>query len=151
MELQSQACSFVKKDTLAQLFSCEFCKIFKNSFFTEHLPETASEGNRIYSTLATLPLTLLCPDLILHLTFVLPQLFHALKCFFFLLEFFYPIKRVIYIFPTIPIVLIIRRIFWVLNSFAKKKNLLNAGGKNRVLTCIYFHIGQFSKRKQIIG
>ena len=151
MELQSQACSFIKKDTLAQLFSCEFCKIFKNSFFTEHLPETASEGNRIYSTLATLPLTLLCPDLILHLTFVLPQLFHTLKNVFFLFEFFYPIKRVTYIFPTIPVVLIIRRIFWVLNSFAKNKNLLNAGGKNRALACIYFDIGQFSKRKQIIG
>ena len=26
-----------KKETLTQLFSCEFCKIFKNTFFTEHL------------------------------------------------------------------------------------------------------------------
>ena len=35
--------NFVKKDTLAQVFSCEFCEISKNTFFTEHLWETASE------------------------------------------------------------------------------------------------------------
>ena len=28
--------------TLAQVFSCEFCKISKNTFFTEHLPTTTS-------------------------------------------------------------------------------------------------------------
>ena len=28
---------FFNKRTLAQVFSCEFCKIFKNIFFTEHL------------------------------------------------------------------------------------------------------------------
>ena len=27
-----------------QLFSCEFCEITKNTFFTEHLRVTASEG-----------------------------------------------------------------------------------------------------------
>ena len=26
-----------KEDTLAQVFSCEYCKIFKNIFFTGHL------------------------------------------------------------------------------------------------------------------
>ena len=35
--LQPQACNFIKKETLAQVFSCEFCEIFKNTFFTEHL------------------------------------------------------------------------------------------------------------------
>ena len=30
------ACNFTKKEALAQVFSCEFCKIFKNTFFTEH-------------------------------------------------------------------------------------------------------------------
>ena len=25
--------NFIKKETLAQVFSCEFCKIFKNTFF----------------------------------------------------------------------------------------------------------------------
>ena len=33
---------FIKKDTLAQVFSGEFCKISKNTFFTEHLCEHAS-------------------------------------------------------------------------------------------------------------
>ena len=31
------------KKRLAQAFSCEFCEIFKNTFFTEHLCTTASE------------------------------------------------------------------------------------------------------------
>ena len=31
-----------KKETLTQLFSCEFCEIFKNTFFTEQLLTTAS-------------------------------------------------------------------------------------------------------------
>ena len=29
--------SGVERETLAQVFSCEFCKISKNIFFTEHL------------------------------------------------------------------------------------------------------------------
>ena len=29
-------------ETLAQVFPCEFCKIFKNTLFTEHLWATAS-------------------------------------------------------------------------------------------------------------
>ena len=32
-----QACNFIKKDTLAQVFSCELSEISKNNFFTEHL------------------------------------------------------------------------------------------------------------------
>ena len=28
---------FIKKETLARAFSCEFCKFSKNTFFTEHL------------------------------------------------------------------------------------------------------------------
>ena len=31
------SCNFINKDSLAQEFSCEFCKIFKDTFFTEHL------------------------------------------------------------------------------------------------------------------
>ena len=38
-----ESCNFIKKETLAQMFSCEFCEIFKNTFFTEHLWTTASE------------------------------------------------------------------------------------------------------------
>ena len=32
----TQACNFIKKWTLAQVFSFEFFKIFKNTFFAEH-------------------------------------------------------------------------------------------------------------------
>ena len=35
--------NFIRKETLAQVFSCEFCEISKNTFFTEHLWTTASE------------------------------------------------------------------------------------------------------------
>ena len=38
-----QAYNFIKKETLALVFSSEFCEIFKNNFFTEHLRTTASE------------------------------------------------------------------------------------------------------------
>ena len=31
-----------KKKNLAQVFSCEFCEIFKTTFFTKHLRKTAS-------------------------------------------------------------------------------------------------------------
>ena len=39
---------FIKKETLTQLFSCEFCEIFKNTFFTEHLWTTASLTRGIF-------------------------------------------------------------------------------------------------------
>ena len=34
-----------KKETLVQAFSCEFCEISKNNFFTEYLRTTASTSN----------------------------------------------------------------------------------------------------------
>ena len=37
-----KACNFIKKETLALVFSSEFCKISKNTFYTEHLQITAS-------------------------------------------------------------------------------------------------------------
>ena len=37
------AYNFIKKEGLAQVFSCEFCEIPKNTFSTEHLTATASE------------------------------------------------------------------------------------------------------------
>ena len=36
-------CNFIKKGALAQAFSCEFCEIYMNAFYTEHLQATASE------------------------------------------------------------------------------------------------------------
>ena len=35
-----QACNFIKKETL--VFSCKFCEVSKNTFFTEHLWMAAS-------------------------------------------------------------------------------------------------------------
>ena len=32
-----EACTFLKREALAQVFSCEFCEISKNTFFIEHL------------------------------------------------------------------------------------------------------------------
>ena len=37
-----EACNFIKKETLAQVFSSEFGEICKSNFFTEHLRATAS-------------------------------------------------------------------------------------------------------------
>ena len=37
------ACNYIKKETLALVLSCEFCKISKNTFFTEHLWTAASQ------------------------------------------------------------------------------------------------------------
>ena len=45
--LQASACNFIKKETLVQVFSCEFCEFFKNVFLTEHLLETASVVKKI--------------------------------------------------------------------------------------------------------
>ena len=44
MKLQASGQQLYLKKTLAQVFSCEFRKISKNAFFTEHLRATAS-GN----------------------------------------------------------------------------------------------------------
>ena len=32
---RAQVCNFIKKETLAQVFSYEFCEIYKITFFTE--------------------------------------------------------------------------------------------------------------------
>ena len=42
--LRSDACNLSKKEILAQVFSCEFCEISKNTIFTEHLRATTSEN-----------------------------------------------------------------------------------------------------------
>ena len=35
--IRPQDCNFIKKEALAQVFSCEFCEISKNTLFIEHL------------------------------------------------------------------------------------------------------------------
>ena len=32
LQKEHKACNFIKKETLAQVFSCEFCEISKNTF-----------------------------------------------------------------------------------------------------------------------
>ena len=36
-----EACNFIKKETLAQMFSCEFCQISKNTFSYRIAPVAA--------------------------------------------------------------------------------------------------------------
>ena len=38
----SEACNFIKKETTAEVFSCDFCEIFKNIFTIEKPPVAAS-------------------------------------------------------------------------------------------------------------
>ena len=33
IKLQAKTCNFIRKETQTQMFSCEFCKNFKNTFF----------------------------------------------------------------------------------------------------------------------
>ena len=42
-------CNVIKKETLTQLFSCEFCEISKNTFSQRTPPVAASENERLSS------------------------------------------------------------------------------------------------------
>ena len=42
IKLLALTSNFIKKEALAQVFSCEFCQISKNTFLKEHLWATAS-------------------------------------------------------------------------------------------------------------
>ena len=44
--LSLSSCNFIKKGTLAQMFSCEFCEFFKNSFLYRTPPVAASEKRK---------------------------------------------------------------------------------------------------------
>ena len=45
LQALTQACNFIKKETLAQVFFYEFCEIFKNIFFHRTPLVDASTGN----------------------------------------------------------------------------------------------------------
>ena len=45
--LHARGVNIDKKETPTQLFSCEFCEIFKYTFSTEHLRATASGLNAL--------------------------------------------------------------------------------------------------------
>ena len=40
---QENTCAFIKKETLAQVFSCKLCEISKKNFFYRALPVAASK------------------------------------------------------------------------------------------------------------
>ena len=44
MKLQTYTCRFIKKETLALVFFCEFCKISKKNFSYIRLPVAASDS-----------------------------------------------------------------------------------------------------------
>ena len=45
IKLQPETCNFIKKEILAQVFSCEFCEIFNNTFFYRTPPVAATRRN----------------------------------------------------------------------------------------------------------
>ena len=47
-KVAASVCIFIKTDTPEQMFSCEFCKTSKNTYFTEHLRVIASVDKNIY-------------------------------------------------------------------------------------------------------
>ena len=50
------ACNFIKKQTLVHLFSCEFCKISKNTFSYRTPPVAASDDfKKSFTNLKTSP------------------------------------------------------------------------------------------------
>ena len=44
IKLQASICNFIKKETPTHVFSCEFCELFKNTYFIEHIRVTAFEA-----------------------------------------------------------------------------------------------------------
>ena len=46
MKLQASVCNFIKKEALAQVFSCEFCEISTNTFSYKIPPATASVSQK---------------------------------------------------------------------------------------------------------
>ena len=76
--IKLQAFRFIRKQTLAQVFSCEFCEFSKNTFFTEHLwwlllnRKSFIEKDLGFYVSACILLFVLSSFTILHLLFTLP-------------------------------------------------------------------------------
>ena len=51
-DVDVEACNIMKKETLEQVFSCEFCEISKNTCFTEPVLQLLSFSNKIQQTLS---------------------------------------------------------------------------------------------------
>ena len=58
--------AFIEKETLAQVFFCEFCDIFKNPFLTENLRVTASDLRMQVVIICNLNLSLIFVTLHFH-------------------------------------------------------------------------------------
>ena len=43
LKFLSKTCNFIKKEIPKQVFSCEYCEIFKNTYFEEHLRTVVSK------------------------------------------------------------------------------------------------------------
>ena len=56
--MQKQACNFIKKETVAQLFSCEFCEISKSTF-SYRTSLLAASVNGLYNTVTKVCIQLL--------------------------------------------------------------------------------------------
>ena len=53
--MRPEAHNFIKKETLAQLFSCEICKISKNTFL-HRTPLVGASLNHFYSSITMMKL-----------------------------------------------------------------------------------------------
>ena len=60
IKLQDDACNFIKKETLAQVFSFEFCKISKNTF-SYRTPPVAASGKAVNKSKYLVSFTLIYP------------------------------------------------------------------------------------------
>ena len=52
---EAEACNFIKKETLTQVFSCDFCEIAKNTFSYRTTPVAASVMRFVFEAGKTLP------------------------------------------------------------------------------------------------
>ena len=46
-DIRPPVSNFIKNEALAQVFSCTFCKIIKNTYFAQHLQRAASNDTII--------------------------------------------------------------------------------------------------------
>ena len=57
--MKSKACNCIKKEASAQVFSCEYCKIFQNSFFSKNTSSGCFCKN-IFENIVFVPVSLSC-------------------------------------------------------------------------------------------
>ena len=71
-----QACNFIKKEALTQVFSCGFCEIFKNTFLTEQIRATTFVANPSFDQVI---LEMSCFVCIIHIYFDINSSFVSYK------------------------------------------------------------------------